>query len=45
MVVVVVVVVVVVMLLCTRRVFFGGVPVVARGQRHQKNALNPLMAI
>ena len=25
--------------------FFGGVPVVARGQRHQKNALNPLMAI
>ena len=28
-----------------RWVFFGGVPVVARGQRYQKNALNPLVAI
>ena len=43
---VVVVVVVKAMLLCTRRVFFfGEVPVVSMGQRYQKNALNPLMAI
>ena len=36
MAVVVVVVVVKVMLLCTRHIFFGGVPVVATGQRYQK---------